>query len=153
MRQLFILLFFGFNLSISAQEKDPNDTEKAKQIKQSISVFFEGLQSADTLKIQSVCHKEMKLQSITEKNAIGTLSFQSNLDFYKSIAAIPKNLKIEEGLLSYNIQIDGTMANVWTPYEFYVNDKQSHIGTNSFTLLLENNSWKIVHIIDTRRKK
>ena len=35
----------------------------------------------------------------------------------------------------------------------YVNDKLSHIGTNSFTLLLENNIWKIVHIIDTRRKK
>jgi hypothetical protein len=45
------------------------------------------------------------------------------------------------------------MANVWTPYEFYINEKLSHIGVNSFTLLLENNIWKIVHIIDTRRKK
>ena len=61
MRHLLILLFFGFSLWISAQEKE---------IKQSISVFFEGLQSADTLKIQSVCHKEMKLQSIMEKNTI-----------------------------------------------------------------------------------
>ena len=144
MRQLIILLFFGFSLSISAQEKE---------VKQSISVFFEGLQSADTLKIQSVCHKEMKLQSIMEKNAVGTLSFETNGEFYKSIAGIPKNLKIEERILSYKIQIDGSMANVWTPYEFYIDGKLSHIGTNSFTLLLENNIWKIVHIIDTRRKK
>ncbi len=148
MRHLFILLFFGFSISISAQEKE---------IKQSISVFFEGLQTADTLKIQTVCHKEMKLQSIMEKNTIGTLSFESNSEFYKSIASLPKNLKIEERLLSYKIQIDGSMAQVWTPYEFYVNGKLSHIGTNSFTLLLENNpegsAWKIVHIIDTRRKK
>lgn len=144
MRHLFILLFFGFSLSISAQEKE---------IKQSISVFFEGLQTADTLKIQSICHKEMKLQSIMEKNAIGTLSFETNEEFYKSIASIPKNIKIEERLLSYKIQIDGSMAQVWTPYEFYIDGKLSHIGTNSFTLLLENNIWKIVHIIDTRRKK
>jgi hypothetical protein len=144
MRHLLILLFFGFSLSISAQEKE---------IKQSISVFFEGLQSADTLKIQSVCHKEMKLQSIMEKNTVGTLSFETNEEFYKSIATIPKNLKIEERILDYKIQIDGSMAQVWTPYEFYVNEKLSHIGTNSFTLLLENNIWKIVHIIDTRRKK
>ena len=87
-----------------------------------------------------------------EKNTVGALSFQSNPEFYKSIATIPKNIKIEERLLSYKIQVDGSMAHVWTPYEFYVNEKQSHIGTNSFTLLLENNSWKIVHIIDTRRK-
>jgi hypothetical protein len=145
MRQVFILLFFVFSIGVFAQEE--------KAIKQSITVFFEGLQTSDTLKIQSVCHKEMKLQSITEKNAIGTLSFDSNSEFYKSIAAIPKNLKIEERILSYNIQIDGTMANVWTPYEFYINEKLSHIGVNSFTLLLENNIWKIVHIIDTRRKK
>jgi len=145
MRQVFILLFFGLSIGVFAQEE--------KAIKQSISVFFEGLQTSDTLKIQSVCHKEMKLQSITEKNTVGGLSFQSNSDFYKSVAAIPKNLKIEERLLSNNIQIDGTMANVWTPYEFYINEKLSHIGVNSFTLLLENNIWKIVHIIDTRRKK
>ncbi|MEY4835616.1 MAG: hypothetical protein RI980_1731 [Bacteroidota bacterium] len=145
MRQVFILLFFGFSIGVFAQEE--------KAIKQSISVFFEGLQTSDTLKIQSVCHKEMKLQSITEKNTVGGLSYQSNSDFYKSIAAIPKNMKIEERILSYNIQIDGTMANVWTPYEFYINEKLSHIGVNSFTLLLENNIWKIVHIIDTRRKK
>lgn len=144
MRQLIILLFFGFSFSISAQEKE---------IKQSISVFFEGLQSADTLKIRSVCHKEMKLQSVMEKNAIGTLSFETNSAFYKSIASIPKNLKIEERILDYKIQIDNSMAQVWTPYEFYIDGKLSHIGTNSFTLLLENNIWKIVHIIDTRRKK
>ena len=145
MRQVFILLFFGLSIGVFAQEE--------KAIKQSISVFFEGLQSSDTLKIQSVCHKEMKLQSITEKNTVGGLSYQSNSDFYKSVGAIPKNLKIEERLLSYNIQIDGTMAIVWTPYEFYINEKLSHIGVNSFTLLLKNNIWKIVHIIDTRRKK
>jgi len=145
MRQVFILLFFGLSIGVFAQEE--------KAIKQSISVFFEGLQTSDTLKIQSVCHKEMKLQSITEKNTVGGLSYQSNSDFYKSVAAIPKNVKIEERILSYNIQIDGTMANVWTPYEFYINEKLSHIGVNSFTLLLENNIWKIVHIIDTRRKK
>ena len=153
MRYFFILLFFVFSFSISAQEKDPNDRERAKHIKQSISMFFEGLQTADTLKIQSVCHKEMKLQSINEKNMVGTLSFQSTSSFYKSIASIPKELKIEERILNYYIQIDGSMAQIWTPYEFYVNDKLSHIGTNSFTLLLENNIWKIVHIIDTRRKK
>ena len=144
MRQVFILLFFGFSVGISAQEETA--------IKQTISTFFEGLQTGDTLKIQSVCHKEMKLQSIMEKNTVGALSYQSNSDFYKSIAAIPKNLKIEERLLSYNIQVDGTMANVWTPYEFYVNNKFSHKGVNAFTLFKDNDQWKIVYLIDTRRK-
>jgi hypothetical protein len=156
MKNLITSFLLLISISISAQEKNLIESEQAKQIKQSISVFFEGLQTADTLKIQSVCHKEMKLQSIMEKNAIGTLSFDTNEEFYKSIAAIPKNIKIEERILNYKIQIDGSMAQVWTPYEFYIDGKLSHFGTNSFTLLLENNpeasGWKIVHIIDTRRK-
>ncbi|SEP65210.1 nuclear transport factor 2 family protein [Flavobacterium urocaniciphilum] len=153
MKKFFALLLFGMCLFVSAQEKNPNQKEQENQIKQSISVFFEGLQTGDTLKIQTICHKDMKLQSIMEKNAVGKLTFETNEEFYKSISSIPKNMKLEERLLSYNIQIDGTMAQVWTPYEFYIDGKLSHIGTNSFTLLLENNIWKIVHIIDTRRKK
>lgn len=153
MRKLLAIFFFGISITISAQTKDSKESEPTTQIKQSIAVFFEGLQTGDTLKIQTVCHKEMKLQSIMEKNSVGKLSFDTNDEFYKSIASIPKNMKLEERLLSYNIQIDGTMAQVWTPYEFYIDGKLSHIGTNSFTLLLENNVWKIVHIIDTRRKK
>ena len=70
----------------------------------------------------------------------------------QSFAKFPKELQFEERLLDYKIQIDGTMAHVWTPYEFYVNGSFSHSGVNSFTLFSENNQWKIVHLIDTRRK-
>jgi hypothetical protein len=46
------------------------------------------------------------------------------------------------------------MANAWTSYEFYINGKLSHKGVNSFTLFKESEDlgWKIVHLIDTRRK-
>ena len=66
---------------------------------------------------------------------------------------IPATMKFEERLLSFEIRIDGSMAHVWTPYEFYINGTLSHVGVNAFTLILENKQWKIVHLIDTRRKK
>jgi hypothetical protein len=44
------------------------------------------------------------------------------------------------------------MAHAWTPYEFYVNGKLSHKGVNAFTFFKKDNSWKIVHLIDTRIK-
>jgi hypothetical protein len=62
-------------------------------------------------------------------------------------------MKFEERILNYNVQIDGNLAHVWTPYEFYINDQLSHIGTNSFTLYNDNGKWQIIHLIDTRRKK
>lgn len=94
----------------------------------------------------------MILQSISE-NAKGIkLSNESAQAFFKSIGSISKEVKFQEKILSYAIQIDGSMAHAWTPYEFYVNGKLSHKGVNAFTLFRKNNNWKIIHLIDTRRK-
>lgn len=49
----------------------------------------------------------------------------------------------EDKLLSYSINIDNNMANVWTPYEFYFNTTFSNCGVISFLLFKENNQWKI----------
>jgi hypothetical protein len=114
--------------------------------------FFEGMHSRDTIKIKSVCNAPLLLQSVSSKNGKTVLQNESGADFYKSIAAIPADMKIEERLLDYKIQYDGAMAHVWTPYEFYINGKLSHKGVNFFQLYNDNGIWKITYIIDTRRK-
>ncbi len=124
-----------------------------QEVQKSIEVFFEGFHQKDTLKIKSVCADKMILQSISESVSKGNkLSNETAKEFYKSIASIPSTMKFQEKILSYNIQIDGTMAHVWAPYEFYLNDKLSHTGVNTFTLFKEKDSWKIIYLIDTRRK-
>ena len=144
MKRIVPLLALFITTLLSAQESD---------VKKTITTFFEGMHTADTLKIKSVCNDTMILQSISETNGEGSLTTDTVEEFYKSIATIPSNIKIEERLLHYDIQIDGAMAHVWTPYEFYVNDRLSHSGVNSFTLFNDNGTWKIIYIIDTRHKK
>jgi hypothetical protein len=102
--------------------------------------------------MKSVCADKMILQSISESSKVTQLKNDSAQDFFRSIATIPNTILFEEKLLDYSIQVDGAMAHVWTPYEFYVNNKFSHKGVNAFTLFKENEQWKIVYLIDTRRK-
>lgn len=142
MKKLMVILGLLFMQSIFAQEGD---------VKKTIQVFFEGMHNRDTLKIKSVC-KDIMLQSINETNKGTTLKKENTDDFFESIASIPVDMKIEERLLDYKIQIDGSLAHVWTPYEFYINGKLSHKGVNSFQLFKENDIWKIIYIVDTRRK-
>ena len=139
---LLILVLF-----ISANSHSQN-----QEIKKVVDTFFEAFHAKDTLKLQALCEDTMILQSISE-NAKGTkLSNEKPQVFFKSIASIPAELKFQEKILSYSIQVDGSMAHAWTPYEFYVNGKLSHKGVNAFTLFKKDNIWKIVHLIDTRRK-
>jgi len=143
MKKIALIAFSFFAMHLQAQEAD---------IKKTIAIFFEGLHTGDTLKIKSVCSDKMILQSIIENAKGAKFDHEDISEFYKSIASIPKDMKIEERLLDHKIQIDGSMAHAWTPYEFYVNGKLSHSGVNSFQLYKDNGVWKIVYIIDTRRK-
>jgi len=102
--------------------------------------------------MKSVCADKMILQSISESSKGTQLKNDSAQDFFRSIATIPNTILFEEKLLDYSIQVDGAMAHVWTPYEFYLNNKLSHKGVNAFTLFKDNGLWKIVYLIDTRRK-
>lgn len=139
----FLLVIIAFSAQfMAAQEAD---------VRKTIDTFFIGLNTTDTLKIQTVCSEDLILQTIAEKPAGGVLTGDDIKEFYKSIGSVPKNIKIEERILSHEIKVDGSMAHAWTPYEFYVNGKLSHSGTNSFTLFKDNGQWKIIHIIDTRK--
>lgn len=143
MRNIFITILFLVSFISNAQKQE---------VQKAIETFFEAFHAKDTLKLKSICSDKLILQSISESPNGAKLSDETSAAFYKSIASIPNEMKFQEKLLSFSIQIDGTMANAWTPYEFYINGKLNHKGVNAFTLFKENEIWKIIYIIDTRRK-
>ena len=140
---LFCLLSFITSHSQSTQEKG---------VKSAIEHFFKGFHNRDTAMMREVLHKDIHMQRIG-KNQAGSpaLVTESIADFLSSMASLPDTLRIEERLLSYNIQTDGDMAHAWTPYEFYLQGEFHHCGVNSFQLLRDPEGWKIVYLIDTRR--
>lgn len=144
MKKYLILIFLFIGVSTVAQKQD---------VQKVIEDFFVAFHQKDTIKLKSVCSDKIILQSISESKTKGNkLTNESSTEFYISISSIPSNMKFNEKILSYTIQVDGTMAHVWTPYKFYINDKLSHSGVNTFTLFKEKDNWKIIYLIDTRRK-
>jgi hypothetical protein len=143
MKRIYFLLLLLMSHFSFAQEKE---------IQQTIETFFKAFHLRDSIALKQVCSENLVLHSVSE-NAKGTkFSVEKASNFYKSIASIPTTIIFEEKIVSYKIQLDGSMAHVWTPYEFYVNGKLSHSGVNSFQLFQENGVWKVVYIMDTRRK-
>jgi len=143
MKKVLLLILVLFSQISFAQESE---------IQMTIGKFFNAFHQRDSIALKKVCSENLVLHSISESEKESKFSIQKASDFYKSIATIPLTMKFEEKILSFKVQIDGAMAHVWTPYEFYVNDKLSHSGVNSFQLYKENEVWKVVYIIDTRRK-
>jgi hypothetical protein len=142
MKQLFLVFLFSVSSSIFSQEYSP---------KKVVDDFFTAFHAKDTSALKQLCHPDIVMRTIANTKEGNKLKDEKFDEFLNSIATIPANLKFLERLLDYKIEIDGNLAHVWTPYEFYVNDKLSHIGANAFTLFNDSGKWQIIHLIDTRR--
>jgi len=128
------------------------EDENAK-VKATINTFFEGFHKGDTILVKSVMMDKMLLQTTYKtKEGNNVLVSEESSKLMSAIANRPNDQKWDERLLNYNIQVDGVMAHVWTPYEFWFNDEFSHCGVNSFQLFNDNGHWKIIYLIDTRRQ-
>lgn len=134
---LCILPIFGFS-----------QTSEEDLVKASINGLFDGMKTSDSTKVTKAFSKTAILQTITKNGAVKNENIR---DFAISISKAEKG-SLDEKINFSNILIDGNLASVWTPYEFYYQGKFSHCGVNSFQLVKSNNEWKIQYIIDTRRK-
>lgn len=125
--------------------------EEAKKL---IDTFFEGFHKRDTLLIKSVMVENLPNQTVFTTKEGSPKVIEGNMtEFLKAIANRPADQIWEEKLLDYKVQIDGNLAHVWTPYEFWFNGTFSHCGANAFTLANTETGWKIVYLIDSRRRE
>lgn len=147
-RIITVLIAVVFSVGISAQ----NQSEE-KAIKKVISTFFDGLHQGDSTLMKSTLHQDLKIQTtFTNKEGGKQLRTQTKAQLLKGVASKKVSDKYIEKLLSYTIKIDGNLASVWTPYEFYLNGNFSHCGANSFQLFNNNGKWEIIYLVDMRRR-
>ena len=140
MKALLFLLISSFSFA-------QNSTEK--EVVKPIENLFQAMKSADSIGVKNAFSSSAILQTFDKNNEIRTEKVEG---FAKQVGS-SKVGDLDERITISKILIDGNMASVWVPYQFYYKGNFSHCGVNSFQLAKINNDWKIQYIIDTRRKK
>ena len=139
MKKIFFLLISSFSFAQNTSEKE---------IIKSIENLFNAMKSADSLGVKNAFSNSAIMQTFGKNQEIRTDKVE---DFAKQVGS-SKVGDLDERFTISKILIDGNMASVWVPYQFYYKGNFSHCGVNSFQLAKINNEWKIQYIIDTRRK-
>ncbi len=121
-------------------------------IKTSIETFFDGFHQKDSLLMRSVLHESFKLESVAVRDNKVSKRDLNGKEFISAVTQRFDSPVWKEKLLSYEIKIDGPLANAWVKYEFWIDNKLSHCGVNSIHLLKDGLKWKIFSISDSRRK-
>jgi len=145
-RKLLFSILTLFTLKSLAQ-----DDETA--IKTVINNMFDGMRKTDSVLIRSAFAPKAILQTIA-KTKEGKISVRSEvLDSFIIAVTRPHKEVYDERIIFDLVKVDAELAIAWTPYQFFIDEKFSHCGVNSFQLVKIEGQWKIQYLIDTRRRQ
>jgi hypothetical protein len=77
---------------------------------------------------------------------------QSTADTFADRMGRPGITHIEERIHSPLIRIDNDLAVVWAPFDFLVDGKVDHCGTDLFNIVRKDGQWLIASVADTGTK-
>ena len=122
-------------------------------VKKTIEALFDGMRLGDSTKVHAVFSDQVQMFSVYE-NRKGEEKMKAGdlKDFLNAVGTAHEEIW-DERIGAIKVRLDGRLAQVWTAYHFYLGEKFSHCGVNSFQLVKEEGHWKIVYLVDTRRTK
>ena len=139
-----LILFGNYIVSVGQDQTD---------IMKPISNLFAAFESRDSTLAGNQFIKTAFLTDIKVNENGTVVSTTHNIDQFINFIGDKKRSDVAEPIWKPTIQVDDKIASVWVNYAFYNNGKLSHCGIDFFLLTLENDSWKIVTVTDTRRKQ
>jgi hypothetical protein len=126
-----------------------NENEAVKKV---INKMFQGMKEGDSAKVHSVFSDKVLMQTIASDRDGNVQVSTGDLSAFLNALGTPHADIWDERIEFEEVKVDGPLASVWTPYQFFRGTTFSHCGVNSFQLTKEGKDWKIVYLIDTRRK-
>jgi hypothetical protein len=148
-----LLLFFMCLTNVSGQDARLTQTGEEEAVKKTIGLLFDGMRKGDSSMVKAAFAPDATLQTIASPPGGGVKVKTQALQRFLDAVGTPHTDVWDEQIVYGQISVDGPLASVWTPYKFYLGGKFSHCGVNSFQLVKLEGEWKIVYLIDTRRKE
>lgn len=108
---------------------------------EAVQQFFDGMAASDPVISRAVLMEGGQFYA-TRQDPDGLFIRQSNFEEY--ISNIESNTSaLLERMWDPHVSVTGWLAVVTTPYDFHIDGKFSHCGTDVFNLIKTNDGWQI----------
>ena len=148
-RYLLLAALTAFTLPAAAQAQD---SAAEKEVYGIVEKFFTGFNAKDTTAMRATLFDDVKLvTTFTNQQGQPVARAEPVSGLMNAIGSAQG--KLYEKIFDPEIEVEDGLANVWVKYEFYVDDKFSHCGIDSFLLVKTDGGWKIASLADTRKRQ
>ena len=150
---LWRLFLIGMTLSLTLLGKLYGQTEQDDilEVENVIQDFFAAMQQLDSSRLAAYLGDQLVLQTVAKTPEGIHIQTTPSSDWLSSLGKL-KGHSLEERVSNLVIQRDESLAHAWMDYQFFFDGNLHHCGVNSFVLVEKEEGWKVVHLIDTRRK-
>ena len=158
MALLLILICLGANfrpVAAQSEEKKPMPPIQMPEKDAVIQVaqdLFDAMRESDGEKVLALFVDGAALQSMGEREGKPSMRTTPITDFAEAVGK-PHDEVWNEVFWDTEVHIDGRLASMWMKYAFYLGDKFSHCGVDSFQLFKSEKGWKITYLADTRQRE
>lgn len=111
--------------------------------------MFDAMRSRDTVALRSVFAPGARLVGMRPGQGGGERVQELTAEQFVRFVANDRRAEWIERMWEPEVRITGTLAAVWTAYDFHFAREFSHCGHDAFQLLKLPEGWKIVSIADT----
>jgi len=134
------------NRSALDRESPSVDNAEQQAVLAPITQLFDGMAKRDAAAI-----KKPLLSGGTMVLMRDGKPTQMTFEDFANLVGKPGTTQIQERIHDPLVRIDHDLAMVWAPFEFLVDGKVDHCGTDLFTLARTDSQWVIASIADTGR--
>ena len=129
------------------REIPSDDSAEQRAVLEPITQLFDGMTKRDAAMI-----KKPLLSGGTMVLMRDGKPSQMTFEDFADRVGKPGTTHIQERIHDPLVRIDHDLAVVWAPFEFLVDGKVDHCGTDLFNLVRTDGQWVIASIADTGRK-
>jgi len=113
--------------------------------------LFDGMRAGDSAAVRGTFHPQALLASTVAKEGAATVRIDT-VDAFVRAVGTPRTEVWDERIRKPRVELDGPLASVWVEYSFYLGNKFLHCGIDAFQIARDGDAWRIVALMDTRRK-
>jgi hypothetical protein len=128
------------SIQAAAQPTTPQDSA----VLAPIDAMFAGMAKRDAAAIKAAAVPGTMLVLMRDGKPA-----QMTIDAFADRVGKPAKAQIEERIHDPLVRIDHDLAMVWAPFEFLVDGKLDHCGTDLFNLIQTDGKWLIAGVADT----
>lgn len=147
-RSLLVAGLLAATAPLSAQEAPDRDAILAVSRR-----LFDGMRAGDSAMVRATFHPKIFLASAFARQGTPTIEVDEGPEGFLKAVGTPHAEIWDERVAHPVVLQDGTFASVWMDYTFYLGGKKSHCGVDAFFMARDGAEWKIVALMDTRRKE